>query len=150
MNIQGWFPLGLTGLIFLLSKGLSRVFSNITFQKHQFLSTLSSLWFSSHIHVTTYCIKHSFDYTDICWQRDVLIFNMLSMFVIAFLPRSKHLLIHYRQVSFVEATIVSFILSIYRNCKMRRITIPNNGNMTPRNISSCSKKNKNMSLKLWN
>jgi len=39
VNIQGWFPLGLTGLIFLLSKGLSRVFSNTTVQKHQFLST---------------------------------------------------------------------------------------------------------------
>ena len=35
MNIQGWFPLGLTGLIFLLSKGLSRVFFNTTAQKHQ-------------------------------------------------------------------------------------------------------------------
>ena len=35
MNIQGWFPLGLTGLISLLSKGLSRVFSNTTVQKHQ-------------------------------------------------------------------------------------------------------------------
>ena len=36
MNIQDWFPLGLTGWIFLQSKGLSRVFSNITVQKHQF------------------------------------------------------------------------------------------------------------------
>ena len=36
MNIQGWLPLGLTGLISLLSKGLSRVFSNTTVQKHQF------------------------------------------------------------------------------------------------------------------
>ena len=36
MNIQGWFPLGLTGLISLLSKGLSRVFSCTTVQKHQF------------------------------------------------------------------------------------------------------------------
>ena len=36
MNIQDWFPLGLTGLISLLSKGLSRVFSNTTVQKHQF------------------------------------------------------------------------------------------------------------------
>ena len=34
MNIQGWFPLGLTGLISLQSKGLSRVFSNITAQKY--------------------------------------------------------------------------------------------------------------------
>ena len=39
MNIQDWFPLGLTGLIFLQSKGLSRVFSNTTVQKHQFFST---------------------------------------------------------------------------------------------------------------
>ena len=38
MNIQGWFPLGLTGLITLLSKGLSRVFSSTTVQKHQFFS----------------------------------------------------------------------------------------------------------------
>ena len=38
MNIQGWFPLGLTGLISLQSKGLSRVFSNTTAQKHQFFS----------------------------------------------------------------------------------------------------------------
>ena len=36
MNIQDWFPLGLTGLISFLSKGLSRVFSNTTVQKHQF------------------------------------------------------------------------------------------------------------------
>ena len=38
MNIQSWFPLGLTGLISLHSKGLSRVFSNSTVQKHQFFS----------------------------------------------------------------------------------------------------------------
>ena len=38
MNIQDWFPLGLTGWIFLQSKGLSRVFSNTTVQKHQFFS----------------------------------------------------------------------------------------------------------------
>ena len=36
MNIQDWFPLGLKGLISLQYKGLSRVFSNTTFQKHQF------------------------------------------------------------------------------------------------------------------
>ena len=43
MNIQGWFPLGLTGLISLQSKGLSRVFSNTTVQKHQFFFR-PSLW----------------------------------------------------------------------------------------------------------
>ena len=40
MNIQGWFPLGLTGLISLQSKGLSRVFSRTTIGKHQFFSLL--------------------------------------------------------------------------------------------------------------
>ena len=43
MNIQDWFPLGWTGLIFLQSKGLSRVFSNSTVQKHQFFSSQPSL-----------------------------------------------------------------------------------------------------------
>ena len=43
MNIQGWFPLGWTGWMSLQSKGLSRVFSNTTVQKHQFLSTRLSL-----------------------------------------------------------------------------------------------------------
>ena len=41
MNIQDWFPLGWTGWISLKSKGLSRVFSNTTVQKHQFFSTLA-------------------------------------------------------------------------------------------------------------
>ena len=49
MNSQGWFPLGLTGLIFLLSKGLSRVFFRTTVWKHQFFGTLPSLWSNSHI-----------------------------------------------------------------------------------------------------
>ena len=47
MNIQGWFPLGLTGLISLLSKGLSRVFSSTTVQKHQFSIAQLPLWFNS-------------------------------------------------------------------------------------------------------
>ena len=50
MNIQGWFPLGLTGLIPLLSNRLSRVFSNTTVQKHQFFGVQPSLWSNSHIH----------------------------------------------------------------------------------------------------
>ena len=51
MNIQGWFPLGLTGWISLQSKGLSRVFSNTTVQKHQFFGTQLSLQSNSHIHI---------------------------------------------------------------------------------------------------
>ena len=51
MNIQDWFPLGWTGWISLLFKGLSRVFFNIIVQKHQFFSAQISLWSSSHIHI---------------------------------------------------------------------------------------------------
>ena len=50
MNIQDWFPLELTGLSSLQSKGLSRVFSNTTILKHQFFGTQPSLWSNSHIH----------------------------------------------------------------------------------------------------
>ena len=49
MSIQGWFPLGLTGLIFLLSKGLSRVFSTTTVWRHRFFSAQPFLLSSSHI-----------------------------------------------------------------------------------------------------
>ena len=49
VNIQGWFPLQLTDLISLQSKGLSRVFSSTTIWKHQFFITQPSLWFSSYI-----------------------------------------------------------------------------------------------------
>ena len=51
INIQGWFPLGLTGLISLQSKQLSRVFSNTTVQKHQFFSAHPSIWSNSHIQI---------------------------------------------------------------------------------------------------
>ena len=50
MKIQDWFLLGLTGLISLKSKRLSRVFFNTTIQKHQFFGTQLSLWCNSHIH----------------------------------------------------------------------------------------------------
>ena len=49
VNIQDWFPLGWTGWISLQSKGLSRVFSNTTVQKCQFLGAQPSLWYNSHI-----------------------------------------------------------------------------------------------------
>ena len=58
VNIQGWFHLGLTGLISLLSTGLSRVFFNTIVQKHPFFSAQLSLWSISHIstclHIHTY------------------------------------------------------------------------------------------------
>ena len=61
MSIHGWFPLGLTGLISLKSKGLSRVFSNTTVEKHQFFGTQPSLWSISHIH--TWLLEKNIDLT---------------------------------------------------------------------------------------
>ena len=51
MNTQGWSPLGWTGWISLQSKGLSRVFSNTTVQKHQFFDAQLSSQSNSHIHI---------------------------------------------------------------------------------------------------
>ena len=51
VHIQGCFPLGLIGLSSLLFKGLSRVFSSTTIQKHQFFDAQQSLWSNSHIHL---------------------------------------------------------------------------------------------------
>ena len=91
MNTQDWSPLGWTGWISLQSKGLLRVFSNTTVQKHQFFGTQLSSQSNSHIH--TYTGKT----IALTWQTFVgkvmsLLFNMLSRLVITFLPRSKHLL----------------------------------------------------------
>ena len=55
MNIQGWFHSGLTGLISLLSKGLSRISSNTTVWKHQFSSAQPSLW--SNYHIRTWVLE---------------------------------------------------------------------------------------------
>ena len=93
MNIQCWFPLGLTGLISLQSKGISRVFSSTTIQK------ASILWCSAffmvqlaHPYMTTGKIIALIMWT-IASKVMSLLFNMLSRFVIAFLQRVKHLLI---------------------------------------------------------
>ena len=59
MNIQEWFPLGWTGWISLQSKGLSRVFSNTTVQKHHFFST--QLYSPTLISIHDYWKNHSFD-----------------------------------------------------------------------------------------
>ena len=74
MNIQGWFPLGLTGFISLLFKGLSRVFSSTTIQKHQFFGPQPSLQSNPHIHTWLLGRNHSFDYMDLCWQSNVSAF----------------------------------------------------------------------------
>ena len=96
MNTQDWSPLGWTGWISLQSKGLSRVFSNITVQA-------STLWPSaffivqlSHPYLTT---GKNIALTRWTFVGKVmsLLFNMLSRLVITFLPRSKHLLISWLQ-----------------------------------------------------
>ena len=107
MNIQGWFLLGLTGLISLQSKGLSRVFSSITILKHQFfgiqpsygptLTTLHDYW-----------KNHSFAIHTFVSKVMSLLWNTLSRFVISFLPRDKSFKFHF---------------SIYQNIK-EQVPIP--------------------------
>ena len=101
MNIQGLFSLGLTGLISLLSKVFSRVFSSTTVGRHQFFGAQTFLWSNSHIH-----LLHPYTTTGKTIALNIwafvskvisLLFNMLSRLVIAFLPRSKHLLISWLQ-----------------------------------------------------
>ena len=70
MNIQDWFPLGLTGLISLHSKGLSGVFSNTTVQKHQFFGA-QHFYNPTLTSIHDYWKNHGFDYMNFCHQRDV-------------------------------------------------------------------------------
>ena len=74
INIQDWFPLGVTDLISLLLKGLSGVFFNTTVQKHQFFSTqLKNGPTLTSIH--DYWENHSFDFAELCWQSSVFAFQ---------------------------------------------------------------------------
>ena len=95
-NIQDWFPLGWTGWISLLSKGLTSIFSNTTVQKHQFFGPLFSLLSNSHIYMTTGKIiaLTRRNFVGIVMS---LLFNMLSRLVTTFLPSSKRLLISWLQ-----------------------------------------------------
>ena len=97
LNIQGWFSLGLTGLISLQSKGLSRVFSSSTIQKHQFFSAQPLFWSNSHIY--TWLLEKPMALTIWTFVGKVisLLFNTLSRFVIALLPKSKRLFISWLQ-----------------------------------------------------
>ena len=98
MNIQGWFPLGLAGLVSLLAKELSRVFSSTTVWKHQFF--WHSAFFAvqlSHPYMTTGKTIALTRWTFVTKVMSLL-FNMLSGLVIASLPRSKLLLISWLQL----------------------------------------------------
>ena len=97
MNIQGWLPSGLTGLISLLSKGLKSLL-----QHHSSKASLlqCSTFFRvqlSHLHMTTGKTRALTIWTIVGKVMSLL--NMLSRFVIAFLPRSKHLLISWLAVT---------------------------------------------------
>ena len=95
MNIQDWFPLGWTGWISLQFNGLSRVFSNTTVQSIN--SSALSLLYSP---IPT-CIHDYWKTCNFAFVGKVmslfLFFNTLSVFVIAFFPRSKRLLISWLQ-----------------------------------------------------
>ena len=73
MNTQDWSPLGWTGWISLQSKGLLRVFSNTTVQKHQFL-VLSFLYSPTLTSIHDHWKNHSLDWTDLCGQTNVSAF----------------------------------------------------------------------------
>ena len=90
MNNQDWFPLGWTGWISLQSKGISRVFSNIIVQKHQFFSAQFSLSQLAHPYMTIRKIIALTRWTFVGKVMSLL-FNMLSRLGITFLPRSKRL-----------------------------------------------------------
>ena len=72
VNIQGSFPLGLTGLISLWSRGVSRVFSKTTVGKHPFFGLPYGPALTP---IHDYWKNHTFDYTDLCWQSDFSVFK---------------------------------------------------------------------------
>ena len=95
MNIQGWFLLGWACLISLLSKGLSRIFFSTTVQKHLWCSAFFMVQLS-YPYVPTWKTIALTRRTFVCKVMSLL-FNMLSSFVTAFLPKSKCLLISWLQ-----------------------------------------------------
>ena len=115
MNIHDWFPLGWTGWISLQSKGLSTVFSNTTVQKHKFFGTQPFYGPLSHPYKTTGKTILLTRWTFVSKVMSLL-FDILSRLVIAFLPRSKHLLISWLQspsaVILKPKTIKSVTVSI--------------------------------------
>ena len=121
MNIQGWFHLGLTGWISLQSRGLWRVFFSTTIRKHWFFGAQLSLWSNSHIHTWR---NHSFDYMELCHKVMSLLFNTLLRFVIAFLPRSKHLFISWLQspsAVILEPKKIKYAVSIFPHLFAKKV-----------------------------
>ena len=96
VNIQDWFPLGLTALISLQSKGLSRVFSNISSKASILRRSAFFIVQLSHPYITT-GKTIALTIQTFVYKVMSLLFNMLSRLVITFLPRSKCLLISWLQ-----------------------------------------------------
>ena len=98
MNIQDWFPLGLTSLISLQSRELSRVFPSTAIQKHQFFGTQPSLQSKSHTHPGLRKKTPALTLWNFVGKVVSLLFNTLSRFVIAFFPRTQ-----WRSVSWLQS-----------------------------------------------
>ena len=94
---HGWSPSEWTGWISLQSKGLSRVFSNTTLQKHQFFGAQLSSQSNSHIHTWPLGKTIALTRGTLVGKVMSLLLNMLSRLVITFLSRSKRLLISWLQ-----------------------------------------------------
>ena len=93
---SGLISLRIDWLDLLAVQGLSRVFSSTRIKKYKFFSTQPSLWSNSHIHIAIEKIIALLIWIFV-GKLLSLLFNMLSRFVIAFLPRNKHLLISWLQ-----------------------------------------------------
>ena len=96
MNIHGWSPFRLTGLISLLSKGLSRLIFSTTIQKHQFFYAQTSLWINSQIpflitSLTDYWKNHSLSIGSFVGNVILLLFNKPCSSIVTFFPRSSPL-----------------------------------------------------------
>ena len=94
MNIQGWFPLGLTGLISLLSKGLSRIFSNTTVQKHQWYTLIFK----------KFLLDYSW-FTMLSWFQMYSILNQLYIYIYPFFLRFFSHIGHHRVLSRVPYAV---------------------------------------------
>ena len=97
MSIQDWFPLGLTGLITLQSRGPSRFIFNTTAWKHQFFQQFSLLSTLTSVYDYTCGKTIALTIHIFVGKAMSLLFNMLSSFIMAFLPKSRCLLILWLQ-----------------------------------------------------
>ena len=96
MNIHGWSPFRLTGLISLLSKGLSRLIFSTTIQKHQFFYAQTSLWINSQIpflitSLADYWENHGLSIGSLVGNVIRLLLNKPSSSIVSFFPRSSPL-----------------------------------------------------------